>query len=143
MDANLIPDIIYELLEKNKKVVIVGLGYFEITHQSASYDTETKTLYPPMNFLYFKNCENKSDNLLVKNISERLAISEDEALQKTLSWIDEICIQLAETQSADFGNTGEFFIDDEGKISFRFSDKTNMLKDSYGLKEIYFEKIKL
>jgi nucleoid DNA-binding protein len=139
MNKNLIPDIICELLEKNKKVIIEGLGYFEITHQSASYDAETKTLYPPVNFLHFKNFDAKSDDILIKSIAKRLNISEDEASEKTLLWIDELCIRLAEFQSAAFGKTGEFFIDGEGKISFRFSDKTNMLKDSYGLKEVYLQ----
>ncbi|MDR1198140.1 MAG: hypothetical protein LBK94_03885 [Prevotellaceae bacterium] len=137
MNENLISDIIYELLEKNGKVVIAGLGCFEITHQSASYDAETKTLYPPINFLHFNNFDAKQDDILVKSIAKRMDISEDEALEKTLLWTDEICIRLAEFQSAAFGKTGEFFIDSEGKISFRFSDKTNILKDNYGLKEIY------
>jgi nucleoid DNA-binding protein len=140
MDENLIPAIICELLEKNKKIVIAGLGYFEITHQSASYDTETKTLHPPVNFLYFNNFDIQSDRILEKNVAKKLDISEDEALKKILLWIDEICVQLAENQSAVFGKAGEFFINDEGKISFRFSDKTNILKDSYGLKEIYLHK---
>ncbi|MDR2652742.1 MAG: hypothetical protein LBC68_10605 [Prevotellaceae bacterium] len=140
MDENLIPNIIYELLEKNKKVVIVGLGYFEITHQSASYDAETKTLYPPVNFLHFKNCDIKSDNILEKNIAKKLNISTDEALEKISFWIDETCMQLAESQSAAFDETGELFVDDEAKISFRFLDKTNILKDNYGLKEIHLDK---
>ncbi|MDR2291857.1 MAG: hypothetical protein LBE11_00075 [Prevotellaceae bacterium] len=136
MDENLIPNIICELFETKKKVVIAGLGYFEITHQSASYDAETKILYPPVNFLYFKNLDIKSDSILEKNIAEKLNISEDEATEKILLWIDEVCMQLYENKCAVFGKTGEFFIDDEGKISFRLSDKTNRLKDSYGLKEI-------
>ncbi|MDR1984997.1 MAG: hypothetical protein LBQ28_09275 [Prevotellaceae bacterium] len=140
MDENLIPNIICELLENNKKIIIVGLGYFEITHQSASYDSETETLYPPMNFLCFKNTDVKPDNILVKNVAKKLDISENEASEKISSWIDEICMQLAESQSAAFGKAGEFFIDDEGKIAFRFSDKTNILKDNYGLKEIYLQK---
>ncbi|MDR1347199.1 MAG: hypothetical protein LBJ63_02040 [Prevotellaceae bacterium] len=139
MNENLIPDIICELLNRNKKVVIAGLGCFEITHQSASYDAEAKTLYPPINFLYFKNFDAGQDDILVKHIAKRLDISEDNALEKTLLWTDEICIRLAEFQSAAFGKTGEFFIDSEGKISFRFSDKTNILKDSYGLTEIYLQ----
>ncbi|MDR2064858.1 MAG: hypothetical protein LBP85_04015 [Prevotellaceae bacterium] len=140
MNENLIPNIICELLEKNKKIVLTGLGYFEITHQSASYDAETKTLHPPVNFLHFNNFDIKSDNVLEKNVAKKLYISEDEASEKILLWIDEICMLLAENQSAVFGKTGEFFINDEGKISFRFSDKTNILKDSYGLKEIYLHK---
>ncbi|MDR1552357.1 MAG: hypothetical protein LBS69_02690 [Prevotellaceae bacterium] len=140
MNENLIPNIICELLEKNKKVAIIGLGYFEITHQSASYDADTKTLYPPVNFLHFKNFDIKSDNILEKNIAEKLNISEDEALEQISFWIDEICMQLAEDKSAAFGKTGEFFVDDESKISFRFLDATNILKDSYGLKEIHFDK---
>jgi nucleoid DNA-binding protein len=143
MNKNLIPDIICELLETNKKIVIEGLGYFEITHQSASYDAETKTLYPPIDFLHLKNFDIKSDDILMKKIAEKLNISEDEANEKILLWIDEIYMQLAENQSAAFGEKGEFFIDDENKVSFRFSDKTNMLKDYYGLKEVYFEKVKL
>ncbi|MDR2125646.1 MAG: hypothetical protein LBP63_02285 [Prevotellaceae bacterium] len=140
MNENLIPNIIFELLEKNRKIVISGLGYFEITHQSASYDAETKILYPPVNFLNFKNCDIKSNNILEKNIAKKLNISENEALEKISLWRDEICIKLVEFQTAAFGEAGEFFVDDEGKISLRFSDKTNIMKDSYGLKEIYLGK---
>ncbi|MDR0754361.1 MAG: hypothetical protein LBF04_03125 [Prevotellaceae bacterium] len=140
MNENLIPNIICELLETNKKVVIVGLGYFEIMHQSASYDAETKILYSPVNFLYFKNFDIQSDNVLEKNIAEKLNISENEASEKIALWTDEICMQLAENKHVDFGKTGEFFIDDEGKMSFRLPDKTNILKDSYGLKEIDLHK---
>ncbi|MDR3226077.1 MAG: hypothetical protein LBT56_00200 [Prevotellaceae bacterium] len=140
MSENLIPNIIYELFENNKKIVIDGLGYFEVTHQSASYDTESKTLYPPKTFLHFQNIGVESDNILVKNVAEKLNISEDEAYEKISLWIDDVCMQLAEFQRIAFGEKGEFFINDEGKISFCFLDKTNILKNNYGLKNVHLKK---
>ena len=138
MVENLIPNILYKLFKNNKKVVIAEFGYFEVTHKSATYNAETKTLCPPMNFLHFKNENAKSqyDDILAKTLAKKLDISEAEAVDNISIWIDGICIKLAEFGKAEFGTTGEFFINDEGQISFRFSDETNIMKDSYGLEEV-------
>jgi hypothetical protein len=138
MVENLIPNILYKLFKNNKKVVIAEFGYFEVTHQSATYNAETKTLCPPMNFLYFKNenAKSQSDDILAKKLAQNLNISESDAVNNISVWIDEICMKLAEFGKAELGATGEFFINDEGQISFRFSDETNIMKDSYGLEEV-------
>lgn len=140
MSENLIPNIICELLENNKKIVIDGLGYFEVTHQAAKYNVEKKILYPPTDFLYFINDEIKSDDILAKKMTKNLNLSIAEAFEKIELWVNEICMQLAEMQTAAFGNIGEFFIDKNGKIAFVFSDKTNILKNNYGLKEVHLHK---
>ena len=140
MNENLIPNTICELLENNKKIVINGLGYFEIKHQTAKYNIEKKILYPATNFLHFRNDETICDNILVKKIAKKLSLSIDQAIEKLDTWVNEICIQLAESQTATFGTIGEFFIDKENKISFVFSDKTNIMKDNYGLKEVHLYK---
>lgn len=135
-----IPDIIYELLDSNQKIAVGGLGYFEVVHRSATYNAEKKILYPPVNFLYFRNVETISDNILVKEIAKTLNISENEAAETIELWINEICMLLAESQTAAFGDSGRFFIDENGKIAFLFLDNTNVIKDNYGLKEIYLHK---
>ena len=140
MNENLIPNIICELLENNNKIVIDGLGYFEVTHQAATYNIEKKILYPPMNCLYFKNDEAKADDIIAKKIAKKLNISIDKAFEKIELWVNDICMQLAESQIAAFGETGKFFIDKNNKIAFAFSDKTNTLKDNYGLKEVHLQK---
>jgi len=140
MNENVIPNIIYDLLENNKKIVIDRLGYFEVIHQAATYDIEKKILYPPTNFLHFMNDETQCDSMLAKKIAKKLNISLDEAFVKIELWINEICMQLAESQTAAFGSIGEFFIDKNSKIAFVFSDKTKTLKDNYGLKKVHLRK---
>jgi nucleoid DNA-binding protein len=123
----------------NDAVTLPGLGSFEI-RKSASR-IQGKKIIPPTAQVIF-NPDNSLDNgVLSKSIASAEDISQDEASQKVLEYIDEILFALNKGESYVFAGFGKLYRDAENVYRFEKDPVYQIEFETYGLESFELDPI--
>lgn len=124
---------IAELLYRYNCVIVPGFGAFLTQRKSAVVDTASNTFYPPAKALSFNGQLTSNDGLLVAYMAGSEKIGYEEMLLKieghTKLWKQ----RLGDGDQLVLDNIGELRLNNEDKIVFQPTDKTNYLTSSFGL----------
>ncbi len=132
---------ISDLLFDHDCVTVPGFGSFLGNYKSAEYDLKEQKFYPPTKQISFNSQIRDNDGLLAKDISKKLDLSYDDAVKKihhiVLSWSQKI-----KSETIVLKNLGEFYLNQEGNITFIPSNQVNHLKESFGLPPVFVTELK-
>ena len=132
---------ISNLLFDHDCVTVPGFGSFLGNYKSAEYDLKEQKFYPPTKQISFNSQIRDNDGLLAKDISKKLDLSYDDAVKKihhiVLSWSQKI-----KSETIVLKNLGEFYLNQEGNITFIPSNQVNHLKESFGLSPVFATELK-
>jgi nucleoid DNA-binding protein len=123
----------------NDTVTLPGLGSFEI-RKSASR-IEGSKIIPPGLQVVFNTEKSLDDGSLAKNIASAEDISQDEASQKVLEYIDGILFALNKGETYVFAGFGKLFRDSENVIRFERNPAYKIDFESYGLESFELDPI--
>ena len=127
---------ISDLLFDHDCVTVPGFGSFLGNYKSAEYDYKEEKFHPPSKQISFNSQIKDNDGLLAKHLSKKLDLSYDDAVKKihhvVLSWAKKI-----KSETIVLKNLGEFYLNQEGNITFVPNNQVNHLKDSFGLSPVF------
>ena len=127
---------ISDLLFDHDCVTVPGFGSFLGNYKSAQYDYKEEKFYPPSKQISFNSQIRDNDGLLAKYLSKKLDLSYDDAVKEihhaVLSWSKKI-----KSKTIVLKNLGEFYLNQEGNITFVPNNQVNHLKESFGLPPVF------
>lgn len=133
---------ISDLLYRYECVILPGFGAFLTQKESAHFDEDSKTFFPPKKQVSFNSQLKKSDGLLVNYISEVQGISYPAAVYKVEEYIQQINEQLEKENKVTLDTLGNFSVSSEGNLVFEPFKTTNFLSEAFGLSTIPASAIK-
>tara|TARA_B100000929_G_scaffold140156_1_gene110942 strand:- start:257 stop:1174 length:918 start_codon:yes stop_codon:yes gene_type:complete len=127
---------ISDLLFDHDCVTVPGFGSFLGNYKSAEYDYKEEKFYPPSKQISFNSQIRDNDGLLAKYVAKKLDLSYDDAVKKihhiVVSWSQKI-----KSETVVLKNVGEFYLNQEGNITFVPNNQVNHLKESFGLSPVF------
>ncbi|MFN4762092.1 SPOR domain-containing protein [Gillisia sp. Q332] len=127
---------ISDLLYRYECVILPGFGAFLTQTESAHFDEDSKTFFPPKKQVSFNAQLKKSDGLLVNYISEVQEISYPAAVYKVEEFVQQINEQLEKENKVTLDALGNFSVSSEGNLTFEPFKATNFLSEAFGLSTI-------
>lgn len=127
---------ISDLLYRYECVILPGFGAFLTQKESAHFDEDSKTFFPPTKQVSFNAQLKKSDGLLVNYISEVQGISYPAAVYKVEEYVQQINDQLEKENKITLDTLGNFSVSSEGNVAFEPFKATNFLSEAFGLSAI-------
>ncbi|HUX53868.1 MAG TPA: SPOR domain-containing protein [Williamwhitmania sp.] len=138
MKSNL-GELIAELLRRNNRVSLPGLGAFVAKYKPAIIDEATLVITPPTKEISFSKEETWNDKLLENLVAEQEGLTPETAAIA----VGELVEQIKET----LDNENKYIIEglgilvkDGGDFSFKIEEGLNLLPDAYGLESIVLQK---
>jgi nucleoid DNA-binding protein len=125
-----------ELLAQYDCVIVPGLGGFVATQTSASIDTLMSTINPPTKKISFNSQLSASDGLLVNHLSNSSGLSFNEIDTLVKYSVIEFKQQLQSGNTIHVPAIGKLQHNENQKIIFTPSIATNLLPESFGLKQV-------
>lgn len=126
---------IEELLYTNDCVIIPTIGGFIVNYTASSIDFIEQQIQPPRKLVSFNPKLVNNDGLLVNFIAQKEHISYKQATQKVELYSQQIESNLFQNKTVHFDKIGKLYFNSDSKLEF-VPEKTNFLKDAYGLPEI-------
>lgn len=130
--------IIKEYLLENKKILINGLGFFDIVYKSAKIHPILHTFDPPGNYVEFTKSEKETSDEFVKYVAGKEKITEIQAEEKINSWVTDLKETMKNEKFYTLGTLGEFSLDAIGNMVFIPTLDTDISPESYGLEQFTF-----
>ena len=133
---------IQELLYQYDCVVIPEFGGFVANYKPSQIKKDTHFIYPPSKVLSFNKNLRANDGLLAKHISQKKAITFEEANQEIKEIVEDYFTQLNNGQRIEFEKVGILYFDKYKNILFDPFNNCNFLLDSFGLEAFFAPKNK-
>ncbi|MFO7669369.1 MAG: SPOR domain-containing protein [Bacteroidales bacterium] len=128
-----IGEIIKQLLEERKRVILPGFGNLEVKESGGAVSSSSKRIDPPGLNIKFDSSFSKDDGLLANAFAEGGGVDREEAEQQVLELVDAIRFALDRGEPYALNDAGIFRRDDEGKIRFQPNPAWLLEPDQYGL----------
>jgi len=128
---------IAEMLYKNPRVIIPGLGAFLSQYKESSIDFVQGEILPPSSQLIFDESISQDDGLLTSYLVQKTGYSVGEVLSNFSSFIEDVKQALNNKEMVAFPNIGRIYKNFEDKIQF-LPESTNYNTEMYGLPLIQF-----
>lgn len=138
MTATYISDLLY----RYECVILPGFGAFLTQKESAHFDENSQTFFPPKKKVSFNSQLRKNDGLLVNYISDSQGISYPAAVYKVEEFVQQLNEQLEKEKSVALDKLGSFSISSEGNLSFEPLLEVNYLSEAFGLSKVPATSIK-
>lgn len=138
MTATFISDLLY----RYECVILPGFGAFLTQKESAHFDENSQTFFPPKKKVSFNSQLRKNDGLLVNYISDSQGISYPAAVYKVEEFVQQLNEQLEKEKSVALDKLGSFSISSEGNLSFEPLLEVNYLSEAFGLSKVPATSIK-
>ena len=132
---------ISDLLYDNDCVIIINFGGFVCNQVSAKLDEATGILSPPNKSILFNSQLKENDGLLINHISKHEKISQEDAKNDVLKFVDECESNLKKFKSLRFEKIGLFTLSKEGNILFSQDSSINYNINSFGFQDLIHNKI--
>lgn len=126
-----------DLLYKNEKVNIPGLGAFSADYKSAVIDHVQGKITPPSKDLNFNSNLVVNDGLLINYVKEKHDLSYAEAQKAVEDYVGRVKEAIARREIVVFPSVGRLYKDYEQKLQF-LPDNTNFETNSFGLPTVQF-----
>lgn len=127
-----IPTYISDLLYRYECVILPGFGAFLTQKQTAYYNEETKSFFPPKKQISFNSQLKKNDGLLANYVSGVQEITYSAALYKIDEFVHHLNEQLEKNGKVQFVNIGELKLS-QGILQFEPLKEANYLSTAFGL----------
>ncbi|MCB9012676.1 MAG: HU family DNA-binding protein [Bacteroidales bacterium] len=123
----------------NESLTLPGLGSFEIRKKSSRI--KGNKISPPSATVFFNQENSLDDGKLAKALANAEEISQDEAAQKVLEFIDEILFALNKGEKFPLEGFGTLFRDEENVLRFEKDPSFNVGVESFGLESFEIDPI--
>ncbi|MCX2574598.1 SPOR domain-containing protein [Pedobacter sandarakinus] len=123
---------LFELLQQQKEVGLVGLGTFYKKKYPGKYDKEQQMFLPPGFTLQFK-ADVSEDKALAEYIVQKRNISTDSANYYISQFVEKINAQLAQDHESVLENIGRLFFTEHEGLSFEPATRINYGSEFFGL----------
>jgi nucleoid DNA-binding protein len=123
----------------NDSVTLPGLGSFEIRKTASSI--QDKIIVPPTAQVIFNPGKTMDDGSFAKSIADAEEISQEEAAQKLLEYIDEILFALNKGEEYIFPGFGKLYRDSENVFRFDKDTDYKIEFESYGLESFELDPV--
>ena len=130
--------IIKEYLLKYKKVLINGLGVFEVVYKSAEIHPILHSFDPPGNYVSFSKNEKEYSDDFIKFVANKSNIEFLQAEKNIKIWVNLVKENMKTQKTYVLGSLGSFSLDAIGNIVFIPSLDTDISPESYGLESFTF-----
>lgn len=132
---------IKELLQESDEVIVQDLGTFHTSYYSAEIHPVSQVFTAPNKSIAFQTKIKASNLLLEKYIAQKENISVEEAKEEVQKFVSALKVSLGVEKRVPLDNLGELVLQVTDEIEFKQDKQTNILKDSFGLPEIYAKPI--
>ena len=139
---NTIEHYISQLLYTNDCVILIGFGGFVCSNTSSKLNRQTGLLSPPNRSILFNNQLIDNDGLLINQIAKSEEISQEQAKDEVLKFVDQNTTNLKKYRSLRFNKIGLFTLKNDNKIVFTQDLATNYNLDSFGMQSAVFSSVK-
>ncbi|MEF9931718.1 MAG: hypothetical protein RR770_05400, partial [Bacteroidales bacterium] len=136
MDLTFLSALLQELLIKNKRVALPGMGTFVLEDISSVFLLDGKTITPPNKKVYFRTSEIKNDGLLDNAYAKKKGISIEEGKTAVSSLVKGIRATLIENMQVEIPKFGTISFGDGYTFNFSVAKDFNIAPDSYPLELI-------
>jgi nucleoid DNA-binding protein len=119
--------LLHEYLVDNRSLHLPGTGTLQLERQSASFDVANQEMQPPHTKVHFSRNASGRDDSLVRFISSRLDIANENARQLFESFCEKLATDLKEHGQVHWHNLGNFGKDEKGKPVFHPEAKASSL----------------
>lgn len=124
---------IQDLLYRYECVILPGFGAFLTQYQSAGYDTELETWYPPGKSITFNKQLQTNDGLLANYVATVKGCTYEDALKEIRSYTGILATQLREEKQVTIEGIGQFSETETRHIVFEPQLGVNFNTQSFGL----------
>jgi len=124
---------ISQLLYRYQCVTVPGFGAFLTEFQSAQWDENANSFYPPKKLIAFNPFIKNNDGLLANHIAQAEKIAYEIAVNAIQNEVSHWKTKIQEAGRFSVKNIGEFTLNAEKNIVFIPTDHINYLKESFGL----------
>ena len=124
---------IQDLLYRYECVILPEFGAFITQQHPARIDHSSNEFFPPKKTVSFNRQLVKNDGLLANYIVEAEKISYQDALEKIAQYVQDLQVVLEENKVVEFPGVGIFKLTADDKLQFEPSEKSNFLKEAFGL----------
>lgn len=136
MDLTLFSALLQELLIKNKRVALPGMGTFVLENIPSVFLLDGRAITPPTRKVYFRTAEIKNDGALEGAYAKRQGVSLDEAKGAVSLLIKEIRATLIENLKVDIPKFGSISFGESYSFYFTMDENFNVSPDTYPLEAI-------
>lgn len=131
---------ISELLYEHSSVTIPGLGGFTSQYKPTNIDQIQGTIKPPSKEIIFNKNLKVNDGLLIKYISEKHLLNNQEAQKAVEDFVQQINQAFDRKEMVLIPRVGRLYKDYKGEFEF-LPENTNFNQDSYGLPIMSFKPV--
>ncbi|WP_435624108.1 SPOR domain-containing protein [Flagellimonas sp.] len=117
-------------------VVVPGFGAFLAHTKSATVDTATNRLTPPIKTISFNSQLNKNDGVLVSHIAQEKKLDYESLLEEVENVGRLWRKRMENSESIELFGIGKLSLGADNKILFEPENKTNFLTSSFGLSSL-------
>ena len=139
---NTIEHYLSQLLYTNDCVILIGFGGFVCSNTSSKLNRQTGLLSPPNRSILFNNQLIDNDGLLINQIAKSEEISQEQAKDEVLKFVDQNTTNLKKYRSLRFNKIGLFTLKNDNKIVFTQDLASNYNLDSFGMQSAVFSSVK-
>jgi cell division septation protein DedD/nucleoid DNA-binding protein len=132
---------IKELLQESDEVIVQDLGTFHTSYCSAEIHPVSHAFAAPNKNISFQTKIKTSNFLLENYIAQKENISFEEAKEEIQKFVSTLKVNLGVEKRFALEDLGEFVLQVTDEIEFKQNKQANILKDSFGLPEIYAKPI--
>jgi len=132
---------IKELLQESDEVIVQDLGTFHTSYCSAEIHPVSHAFSAPNKNISFQTKIKTSNFLLENYIAQKENISFEEAKEEIQKFVSTLKVNLGVEKRFALEDLGEFVLQVTDEIEFKQNKQANILKDSFGLPEIYAKPI--
>jgi nucleoid DNA-binding protein/uncharacterized membrane protein YhiD involved in acid resistance len=132
---------IKELLQESDEVIVQDLGTFHTSYCSAEIHPVSHAFAAPNKNISFQTKIKTSNFLLENYIAQKENISLEEAKEEVQKFVSTLKVSLGVEKRFALEDLGEFVLQVTDEIEFKQNKQANILKDSFGLPEIYAKPI--
>lgn len=129
-----------KLLYEHETVILPMFGGFTTTRVAAAVDYVGGSVAPPSRSLAFNENLTVDDGILVHEIAQSHGISQEEARQAILDFVEKVKYSLNHRDIVSFEGVGRLYKNYAQKIQF-LPDTSNFNTESYGLQSLQFSPV--
>jgi hypothetical protein len=124
---------ISQLLYRYQCVTVPGFGAFLTEFESAQWDENAHSFYPPKKLVSFNPFIKNNDGLLANHLAQTEKITYEIAVNAIQNEVNDWKNRIQELGRFSIKNIGEFTLNSEKNLVFVPADQVNYLKESFGL----------
>jgi hypothetical protein len=136
-----VAEAISDLLFVRDTVVVPGLGAFVKKPISAQVNTETNSFVMPSSVVEFDANLREDNDLVVRYLSEKNEVSEDEAKKSLVSFVSDCFNTLKTKKKVVLKGIGRLSFDLNDNLTFEQDKSVNYNSDSFGLSDFKLESV--